>query len=530
MYYINSKTDKPNIDELVNTIKELMHRGITVGDLSSMYNSFVAERDEIAAEIYQDYGILNPNSSQQIIKYMQSLDSAEVYEYCYIDDKWTTNKDAMMELEAHGFQFATDILDYRKAKKYAESIKSMMDAKSTVDGKVRPSITLSKTNRINYVSPALMNIPKTLLWDIIKPSSPGNILISADIKNQEPNILFHIVGLQGELKEALTADNGLYEHIFEDVFDTRALGHILVVNGEKPGYVSNEELESRGTIPPVYFMPITPKVDATYYNGVKVKFVDIVNVVAPVGCDPSEIQMPGTIRIETVDDAQYNLPVIWDTIPVKKLKAQGIVDITGKICGLTVECQGQNRKEFKAAWNAMTYGAGLPGVKKICKNIDGEVLYKYFAGIPELAKYRSLCYKQAQLGNQSARTYFGTALNAGEPNKMRLKRILMDIPVQGTAADILSLLVRHIKEEIVNRKLENKLSIYYTRHDEVIFEVDKSWLDIAPIDEIKAEISDIVTHQVDDWIPFRVEVNDLHENINYSKSESSLNDDDPFEN
>lgn len=507
MYKIDSKAEKPDIKYLEDTVKLMMIRGVNVADLNELYNRFVEERDELASEIAANYGISNPNSTKQVNYYLSNLDSPEVYENCYIDGKWTSNKDALGNLSLIGYQFATDLLDYRRAKKYAESIKSMQDAVGN-DGRVHPTVTLAKTNRINYSSPALMNIPKPLLWHIIKPNTDGNVLISADIKNQEPNILINILGVDS-LKEALDSPNGLYEFIFAKAFKATARLNILVIQSEyKPGIISNEELASLGYVPPVYYTPDPPAAITTYYNNEQVRVIDTTSIVVLPGTPFEEIDFPREVLIETVNNNQYLVPVTWGAINKKKLQDTGIIEVKGELEGLEIRCEGIYRKEFKIAWNAMTYGAGLFGVEKMCKHIDGKRFYNYFSSIPEFRKYRNNCKSLADSGRNCINTFFGTTLYSDEENSFKLQRVLMDLPIQGTAADILSLLMRHTNEEI-EKNYKGKLEIYYTRHDEMIFEADRNWVMEVGIDNVLSIIQSMTEHQVDDWKPFKVEVKEL---------------------
>ena len=56
------------------------------------------------------------------------------------------------------------------------------------------------------------------------------------------------------------------------------------------------------------------------------------------------------------------------------------------------------------------------------------------------------------------------------------------------------------------KEISDKMSIYYTRHDELIIEVNGEWLN--EVGEVKVEeiLRDMLEHQVDDWIPFKIEV------------------------
>ena len=516
MYHINSSVDKPDITNMENRVRQMMTRGVAVGDLNALYNKFVVERDSIASEIQQSYRIMNPNSSKQIVAFLSNLDNAEVYEACFVDGKWTTNKDALGNLSLMGYQFATDLLDYRKAKKYAESIKSMLDAVDS-DGRVHPSVSLSKTNRINYSSPALMNIPKPLLWHIIKPNKTGNILISADIKNQEPSILINILNVDS-LKEALLDEKGLYEHLFTKPFSPTAKLNILVTDGYKEGLADNSDLAELGFVPPIYYTPCLPAVQDTYYEGVQVRAIDTLNFVVKPGS--SEPKLPSEVTIETVDGEQHTVGVVWRDYNKRQLKSQGIIECIGDLSGLEVRCEGIGRKEFKVSWNAMTYGASSFGVEQMCKHINGKIMYDYFSKIAEFRQYRMNCKKKADRCDQYINTFFGTTLFADEPNTNKLRRVLMDLPIQGTAADILSLLIRHSDEVIRNNDLEGKLEIYYTRHDELIFEVDKDWAAEIGLDAVKQFIRDTVEHQVDNWVPFKVEVKEVKADTLYIDEDS----------
>lgn len=506
MYHINSKEAKPDIAYLKEQVEEMMKRGIHIGDVSFIYNTFLKDKEEMAVELAKNYGISNPNSSKELIKFISQEESSEVYEACFIDGKWTTNKDALKTLSLLGYQFATDILEYRQAKKYAESIKSMSDAADDA-GNVHPIVNLSKTNRINYSSPALMNIPKSLLWHVVKPNNPGNILISADIKNQEPNILINILGIES-LKPALEDPKGLYEHMFERVYSAKANINILVTDGFPAGKIENStlaEIQAVPPVPPVYYAASQPSVQSTYYNNVRVRAIDATNIVAKVGS--TDVELPSTVLIETIDNEQHEVPVIWGTYNKKLLAKRGIISFTGELQGIEIRCEGIYRKEFKVAWNMMTYGAGKFGVEKSCKHISGKMAYDFFMSLKELKIYRDRCTKMSKSLNQKINTYFGTTLSAGENDPNRLKRILMDLPIQGTAADILSLLIKHCREIIESKGLKDKLHIVYTRHDEIIFEADKDWASEIGIDGVNQVIRDMVEHQVDDWTPFKLEVN-----------------------
>lgn len=505
LYHINSKVDKPDIKYMQNRAVELMKRGVNLVDLREYYEKFSSAQNEIREIIQREYGIENPNSGQQVIGFLKSLNDLEVYEVCCIDDKWTSNKDALYSLSLLGYDFAEDLLNYRKMKKYAETVKSLMNNISKEDGMIHPKVSLGKTNRINYSDPALMNIPKELTWCLIAPRKEGNILYSVDIKNQEPMILIHVLGID-ELKDALKSDEGLYEELFKKPFKQYTKLHVYVTKDEEKRIVPAKEMVKSEVIPPVYYTPIKAVVDCIYYNGEKVELIEVCNSVTRLGEYPL---LPDKVAIETKKGNVYKVPVRWEKISDKDLRQTGIIEVKGEVLDLEVRCEGIFRKEFKQAWNAMTYGASRQGVKRICKHINGDIVYDYFTKIPQFKEYRRRCDQLAKKGIQTINTFFGTRLYANESDYNRLKRVLMDLPIQGTGSDILSLLYKRLDTEVERRGLVGKLELYFSRHDEMILEVDRGWFEDVGQEAVEAEIRDILEHQIDDWLPFKIEVNKI---------------------
>ena len=514
MYHINSKTDKPDIEYLFNEVNKMMKRGIKTGNLRVIYSKWLAKQNEYKENIKNNYGIENPNSSAQVISYLDNLNDPNVVEACAPMGKWTSNKDALSAVANLGYQFGQDMLDYRTAKKYADSIKSMID-NSDSRGLIHPLVSATKTNRVSYKVPAIMNIPKELLWNCIIPMNDGDVLISADIKNQEPNILINMNNIES-LKPALEADEGLYEFIFNRM-PVQSTLYIAFDNQRNDGIMSNDELKKLGINPIFYTSKLAP-FSNIFVNGKELRLIEPTTVLSKIGNIP---ELPKTVRVRVIDeDGDYEdceLPVTYnvdwkDKTIKKKLTDGGIVEVLGDISGIEIKCEGQVRKEFKTAWNAMTYGASRVGIKNYCKHIDGDKVYDLFNNIPELKEVKDRAAKAARAGQQKASTYFGTEVYANEYNSGVLKRVLMDIPIQGTASDILSLLVKHFNEEVEKRGYKDELFVYYTRHDELIIEAGKSLIDRLGIDKVKDEVRDIVEHRIDDWVPFKLEVKTVEAN------------------
>lgn len=520
MFHIDTKKDKPDMQYLYKRVLEMMDKGIRIHDIDKYHAEIVNIMDSTERELYELYGINNPRSSNDVIKYIKSLNSLDVYEVCCEDGKWSSKKDSLMKLDELGYPFAKTLMEYRMAKEYDKSINNMKKAISEVDGLIHPSISVGKTNRINYVGPALMNIPKAILWKLVAPRVEGNSLYSIDIKNQEPSIMISLLGID-RFRESLESDKGLYEDLFSKVYAQKTEAYIYVHESAEMRIIPAKEVE--GNMPPSYYTPIPPSIDSAYINGEQIKVIEICNTITNIGKQPI---LPEKVRVQTVNGHIHMVDVEWDEVDTSKLNKRQILNIKGTLKGVDVVCKGVTRKEFKTSWNAMTYGGTIFRLRQVCKNIDCNVLYNYFMNIPEYKKYKSKCKKLADEGVQYTKTVFGTELCANELDKKALKRSLMDLPIQGTGSDIMCLLVKHFDEEVEKRGIKGKMDIYYTRFDEIIVEVDKVWEAEVGQERVKEVLRDILEHQIDDWVPFKVEINKVeHKDIDII----SCNDDDIFE-
>ena len=516
MFKIDSKVDKPDRDYLERRVREMMTRGIKIGKVEKLYDELVRNRDLLGGQIRVNYAIYNPNSSKQVVEYMQSLDDATVTQVSFDNcGKWSSNKEILTVLADMGYEFADTILRYRKVKKYADSINAIMTARD-VHGRIHPTVTMTKTNRVSYSNPALMSIPKELIWDCIVASEDGDILISADIKNQEPCIMINMQNVES-LKPALTSDNGLYETMFEKMPIYGKLT-IFSLPVDHQYIIDKAELRQHDNIPvSSYQATLTPH-NGVYYSGDQIKLIGTIPLATPVGQIP---ELPNTIKLEAFSGEVYEAEIDFgnalnDKSVLNTIKRVGMTTIKGKIKGLEIRINPTLRKEFKRAWNAMTYGASKLGIINMCHELNGEELFNYFDSIPEIKAYKNNCDKMARAGIQNTKTYFGTTVSAGVAKSSALKRVLMDLPIQGTAADILSLLVKHFDDETKARGISDKLSVYFTRHDELIIEAKKDFVSkyIGGLPELLNFVKSMTEHQVDDWVPFKVDVKVISNNMN----------------
>lgn len=514
MYYI-SPDSKSDIGYMEAVVSKLMKRGVKVADCAELHNELVESREALKEQLYSKYGIVNPNSSQQVVAYIQTLSKQvdlkvknDIVNICYDEGtgKWTSKADALEKLADMGYDFAQDLLDYRHSKKYAETIESML-REVDENGMIHPQVSIGRTNRVHYSKPALLNIPKELVWRLIKPYSTDKVLYSADIKNQEPNILINFTNAE-ELKPALTSENGLYETMFSKCFTPRTVANVLVDTLPENRRYTSAELSKIGTVSPVYYKSFKADTDNLFYKDKRVVGIEVVCVGSTKGVKPD---LPDTVGIEVENGDVYDVPVIWDDYTTK-YKRSADYKLSGELQGLELKISKAERKEFKTAWLAMSYGASYKGIVENCKIIDGKRVYEYITKINGLAQYRKYINEMIKKGHNVIRTAFGTPiyLDTNLDDKA-MKRTLMNLPIQGTGADILSLLIKRIEDYTTDKELGDNIKLYFTRHDELVLEVDKSFESEVGTDKIKEIILDMLEHQIGNWVPFKLEVERIGE-------------------
>lgn len=169
-------------------------------------------------------------------------------------------------------------------------------------------------------------------------------------------------------------------------------------------------------------------------------------------------------------------------------------------------CTEEERAEVKTAWNAMSYGAAEKTIIKYSSLIDGGELYRYFDAIPEYKNYKRECKRLAKNKIQKQITYFGKEVYAEESGK-RLERVLLDIPIQGTGADILAMLVEKFDHDVNRYGIQDELRLYFTRHDEVVVECSNTLKHRMDMEKL---LRDIFEFRVEGWTPFRIKVKELN--------------------
>lgn len=153
----------------------------------------------------------------------------------------------------------------------------------------------------------------------------------------------------------------------------------------------------------------------------------------------------------------------------------------------------QELKDFKACWLAITYGGHVQYPK-----IDTRPIVEHFNSAEVREKLKTLT-QSAFRYSKCVGTYFGTTIR---PQTNITSTSSINLPIQGTAADIFTVLLEHCYNTLEISQYKDTIHILYTRSDEIIFRVHKS----IPKDEAKQYIKSLTEHQVDDWVPFSVDV------------------------
>lgn len=516
MYKISLAKDKPDIGYMEQEADKLVRRGVRLADCKELRDKYVSLRDALEIEMRDKYGVMNPRSPKQVIGRLKQMSNEvalgsrnDIIDACYNSEtnKWTSDAKAMQKLVDLGYEFAKDLLDYRHAQKYAESLNALMEA-ADENGLIHPIVSLTKTNRISYSEPALMNIPKRLLWYIIKPYKPGNKLFSVDIKNQEPNILINMTHSE-ELKSALLDPDGLYESMFRQCFKPKATANVLVNTLPDNRIYKTSELKEMEEISPALYYPTKPPIKGYKINGLRVMGIETICTGSNNGKQP---QLPSTVAVELEDGSIVNCNVSWEQPSAAKGKTSKRTNdyvINGSIEGIEITFNKAERNEYKTSWLAMSYGAGIMLIRDTCRFIDGDTVYKHIMSINSLKQYRSMVDKLVKSGKRTINTIFGTKLYAGDGDSKQLKRSMLDLPVQGSAADILSLLIKRFYDYCSEHGLSSTLLLYYTRHDELIIEVDKDFYEAEGTESVKGILKDMLEHQIDNWTPFQIEITEV---------------------
>lgn len=516
MYVVDTAVVKADMNYLFDRVRQMMNEGIKVGNIQKTEDYLNDLIEDLKDEIKSKYGIANPNSSPQVAGFMQELAGKfsmgtrnDIVSICYDIEKgkWSTTKENLGALAELGYEFARDVLTYRSVKKYLDNYKGIREHIGS-DGCIHPIVSSTKTNRVTYSEPNLVGIKKDALWNIIVPKDE-KVLYSVDFKNEEPVVLFNLIGDE-EMLGALQSEDGLYNYMFKQVFKPVTTLNILLKPGVETHKLTREELLSEMTFSADMFEPKPIGCNSLFYNGEKVVAIEtICYTYSGVG----KLEPPKTVAIETESGNVYDVEVDWSNIKVKGSMGSA----TGELRNLYFNIIKSDRNQFKRSWLAYTYGASIRSVAKVyCKTIDGNKVSKYISGIKSFKEYRKLVERAVASGCTSIRSTFGNVIYIDEATEDQQIRTMLNCPMQSTGSDILAVSVKHFDDEVSRLGIADKMNLYFTRHDEVIVSVDKKFAEGSK-ESVEQLLKNMFEMQIvvggKPWTPLKVEV----EKIEYTK-------------
>lgn len=136
----------------------------------------------------------------------------------------------------------------------------------------------------------------------------------------------------------------------------------------------------------------------------------------------------------------------------------------------------KQRSDAKAVNFGIIYGMGAFSLSKdlgITKKMAEDYIKGYFAKYPNIKKYMDSTVKEAAK-NGYVSTIFGRRrpvpeINSGNFNRRAFgERVAMNMPIQGSAADIIKIAMINVDKELKNRNMKSRLILQV--HDELLIE------------------------------------------------------------
>jgi DNA polymerase-1 len=170
------------------------------------------------------------------------------------------------------------------------------------------------------------------------------------------------------------------------------------------------------------------------------------------------------------------------------------------------EVTTEMRRRAKVFNFGVLYGLseyGLSVRERIPREEAAAFIQTYFEKYPGIQQYVSDTVTKVRL-NGYAETLFGRRryipeINAGNRNvRQAAERAAINMPVQGTAADIIKIAMNRLDAEIRSRKLRSLMTLQI--HDELIFECPG-----AELEEVRALCLDIMPKSIEMAVPLKID-------------------------
>jgi len=189
-------------------------------------------------------------------------------------------------------------------------------------------------------------------------------------------------------------------------------------------------------------------------------------------------------KLYSSDYSQIELRVLAHMADVKKLKeafinGEDIHTKTAKEVFKKEEITPLDRRHAKAVNFGIVYGISAYGLAQdlgISNYEASEFIKKYYEAYPEIQTFMDktieFCKENNYVSTMENRIRYIPDINSKIYMQREFaKRVAMNTPIQGSAADIIKIAMINVDKEIETRKLKSKMIVQV--HDELVFEVEK---------------------------------------------------------
>jgi len=167
----------------------------------------------------------------------------------------------------------------------------------------------------------------------------------------------------------------------------------------------------------------------------------------------------------------------------------------------------EQRRQAKIANFAVIYGVsayGLSQQTEMTVEEAGMFITIYFKKYPKVAEYIENCIEKARKDGfvttlLGRRRYVPEINSANRQVREFAERIALNTPIQGTAADLIKVVMIKIAEEMRDKKTKSKMILQV--HDELVFEVHKPELEY-----MKKMVKERMENSLELKVPIKVEV------------------------
>ncbi len=157
-----------------------------------------------------------------------------------------------------------------------------------------------------------------------------------------------------------------------------------------------------------------------------------------------------------------------------------------KVYGVPIEeVTSYQRRAAKTVNFSILYGAGATNLSNqlaIPRSEAKTIIESYFKQYNGLKKYMETVVEDAQKNGyvttlMGRKRYLRDINSRNSLARSSAERIAVNMPIQGSAADLIKIAMINIHNELINKKLETKMILQV--HDELVFDVPKKELEIV---------------------------------------------------